>query len=190
MKIGRGFFVLLSLSFCLIEGFSVYDNFKLYLNNPAEEKFNDIASWNSTFNCTTSAMCNYQGVCNDEMTACVCDDEWATFESQNGTQCNYHRKSQMTAFWLSFFLNWVAVGHWYTGKIGWGVASLLVFLIPCCLGYCYFIIIGTKDEGWMPIGETCTGCSVLLSIAFWIIALGMYASSGATDGNGVLLEPW
>lgn len=45
-----------------------------------------------TFNCTpnSSIACN-NGICNENGTDCVCDDNYITYNSINNTKCNYKK---------------------------------------------------------------------------------------------------
>jgi len=144
-------------------------------------------------NCTDS-LCNYNGRCNDEKTECVCDKGYITFESSDGTQCNYQQKNTLTAFLLEFFLGAEAgAGYFYIGQTGMAVGQLLLFwvgLVPLCLILCCGVVSSEKlDSGCVGITFAVFGCLYVVGwfvgiLAWWIYALVTIGQGSVHDGNG------
>lgn len=76
------------------------------------------------------------GLCNK--TECVCAEGWT-----NST-CDYHRKSQKSAFFYGFFLGYWGGGRLYLRLIGSGVVQLL-FCVLCVIELIVMCIVDDDD---------------------------------------------
>lgn len=146
-------------------------------------------SLNLLRNCTTDADCSYNGFCENDGKTCHCDDHYATFPYDSDPQCNYKRKTTMTAGCLEFFFGIVGAGDWYLGNTviatvilclslgGCGLALLLAGIAACT----------SNPESGAP---TCL-CTLLVleSIAgIWgFVRFIMMVTGGITDSNGIAL---
>jgi hypothetical protein len=129
--------------------------------------------------CTTSTAkyaCSNHGECLPDNT-CVCEDEYASFECDNDTECCYKRKSQLIAFLLSLFLGIIGLGRWYTEMYIAAATQflLLILFVPIAVSSCAYDI---KRVVFATL-------IVLLMLIFIVI----FANGKIPDGNGVLMNP-
>eukprot|EP00455_Lapot_gusevi_P034748 TRINITY_DN3843_c0_g1_i11.p1 TRINITY_DN3843_c0_g1~~TRINITY_DN3843_c0_g1_i11.p1 ORF type:complete len:207 (-),score=62.73 TRINITY_DN3843_c0_g1_i11:209-829(-) len=152
-------------------------------------------------NCTTTT-CGSHGLCNDAKTACICLDNYITFNSNDGTQCNYEQKKQLTAFLLQFFLGAVGAGDWYVGR--WGIAGgkLALALVACC-GQCVIRVMAAKlaknadaavaaqmDPASMGASGLCICCLLLGQFGWWLADTILYGQNKINDLNDAPLKSW
>ena len=136
--------------------------------------------------------CNGHGFCFDDFksdafrSGCHCFDGFATFHPRiAGTQCNYARKNQSTAFLLSLFLGVFGAGRFYVGR--WLTATMkcigaLAISAGCSAG-CYAMALPE-----MSAAVVC--CYVITVVVWWIVDIILFACNAVSDGNGVQLAPW
>lgn len=62
--------------------------------------------------CRSDIDCNSNGICSSVTGQCRCDIGYTTYDSKDGTQCNYKQKFQMNAFLLSLFLGEFGAGNY------------------------------------------------------------------------------
>ena len=156
--------------------------------------------------CDPVINCDARGDCagDEDDWYCICNDGYATFpkpvdDDPNPVYCNYERKSQLTAFLLSWFLGLAGGGQWYIGLYsiaGWKLGLLFGF---CCCGTCLISLcctalgIGSKEDMmsgpmlFVPCWMCC--CSLAVTV-WWIVDLVYFGQNLYDDGNGVSLEPW
>eukprot|EP00455_Lapot_gusevi_P008033 TRINITY_DN1345_c0_g1_i1.p1 TRINITY_DN1345_c0_g1~~TRINITY_DN1345_c0_g1_i1.p1 ORF type:complete len:233 (-),score=99.12 TRINITY_DN1345_c0_g1_i1:89-724(-) len=153
-------------------------------------------------NCTAST-CNNHGLCNDAKTACICLDSWITFNPQDGTQCNYEQKKQLTAFLLQFFVGTFGAADWYTGRWGIAVGKLVLILVVCC-GQCVLKAMAgkfangqeLKDEeaagAAASVGASglCMCCVLLGQFGWWLADTILYGQNKINDLNDAPLKAW
>lgn len=136
----------------------------------------------------TEASCNNHGYCNNDNTACICNSGYTTFDSKDGTQCNYKQKDSVTAFCLTFFLMWVGAGNWYLGNIAMAVGQL-VYSVGGRIAI-HFIINSLKELNDWPneiVKKYSKMLKSLLGLGYfiwWIIELVAIGQGNMTDGNG------
>jgi hypothetical protein len=134
----------------------------------------------SAQNCTKE-LCNNHGKCSND--TCDCDNGWITFDSNNGTMCNYEQKSGKTAFLLEFFFSPVGAGYFYIERYDLGIGQLLscigMFIVLCI----YFIDDRVKKEFWGVIK-----CGfiiwVITTFIWWLVAIITIGCGAINDGNG------
>jgi len=151
----------------------------------------------SNFNCTFAPDdCSNHGSCNLLGTECICDSDYTTFDSID-KQCDYKRKSQLTAFLLSFFFGVFGAGRWYIGDILIGSIKVCTIWGLTCCGTCGIALcFNTKNENSDKCVISCWRLFVSLFMLCWYIAdIIIFATlkSGSTvlvDGNGIELKPW
>jgi TM2 domain-containing membrane protein YozV len=151
------------------------------------------------FNFIRNIKCNNQNcnvpfaVCTDT-TTCSCLSAYANFvpadNPNTGLYCNYLRYKQLVAFLLEFFLSF-GIGHFYCGRIVFGVIKLLCTLVPFMLGIVMFCSSISKESDCCGLALSIFTCLFLCAIAIWqIVDLIMFGLNSYADGNGVPLKPW
>ena len=171
---------------------------------------------NTTFVCVDGERsCSNNGRCNFDNTMCLCDNSYATFTNdnnslcQNGSQCCYKRKKQMTVFLVHFFLGGLGAGYFILGQIQYGLASLAmvtggfccVCIVACCLGICTKrpknkIADLEKGKSYECLEEDCPVssmkcvyyCMLVVFIGLWITGLVFFGKCSMLDGNGVKMD--
>jgi hypothetical protein len=154
-----------------------------------------------TINCSVDADCgngecvnvyNSTGNVNKE---CRCDKGYTTF---NDEVCEYEKKSQLVAFWMSFFTGGFGIDWFYLGDgdIAYdvvGAIKLILFVLLACLlsvRICDYVAAGFKfrvhyNDYWILI-------LVLLWVVWWIVDWVRIINDPCNfkDSNGVCLEEW
>ena len=172
------------------------------------------------FHCHSDKNCSYNGRCSDDRTRCICDSSYATHGAPEGIQCNYERKSQVSAFVLQFLFGIVCdAGRMYLDKydtLFWvklwtstlaGIAAfLLVVVVLACL-YSYTLSNSASETpllGGAPrrrMSKENLGCCgtlaaviivlMCLSTVVWLIVDDVrYGLNFYSDGNGIKPTPW
>lgn len=146
-----------------------------------------------SFNCTSESNCNYNGHCNDLEDSCICDHEWTTYSPPKGTQCNYKRKNQLTAFLLQLFLGKISgAGYWYVEQYALALGETLFFwigLIFICIAPCIRPDI-SEDSDITPYYVCFYYLWILTWVIWCIVSWIMFAMNEINDGYGVTLNPW
>ena len=142
--------------------------------------------------CTNSDLfCNGHGICIDYSTGCKCDIGYTTYNSLNGTQCNYKQKYQMNAFLLSLFLGEFGAGRFYVGDYVLGAIKLCLIFIGCCIACCFIMGSYAAENGvLMVIGYCGLFCSACGLGVWFIVDIILFAINDIPDQNGVELSPW
>jgi TM2 domain-containing membrane protein YozV len=157
--------------------------------NP-DEKFNSAPK----IACTSTNCPLPYGTCQENNSSCRCMPEYANFTPEgvkDANYCNYPRKKQLVAFLLEFFFTF-GIGHFYAGRVGFGVAKLIVLLLPV-IGYilmCASVV--AKDTG------NCLGLvAVIITYGFccagsiWqLVDIILFGINNYKDGYGVPLLHW
>lgn len=157
--------------------FSIIETCTSY-NYPKDICLRDQTLANQFINCTDDSSCSYRGRCNVRNTGCFCDSGYATFEPEEGTQCNYHQMSRFLPFFLQFFLGEFGVGHFVLKNNGYGVGQLLLFIFGNI-----FIQQGKKEkkDNLVTLGGMC----ILAWAGWWLESVIRIGTGYYTDGNGV-----
>jgi hypothetical protein len=136
------------------------------------------------------------GTCLDDST-CQCLDGFANFFPENNQNpnfyCSYEKRSQLTAFLLEFLLS-NGIGHFYAGRVLFGIFKMVVLIGPIVLGILMFCCnIGKGSDGStccnliIMIGMCLLGCTAL---AWQLADLIMFGMNKYADGNGISLKHW
>jgi hypothetical protein len=158
----------------------------------------NLLSVNASSNCT-DAYCNYNGRCDDTNTKCICNERYITFNSINGTECNYKQKRALGTLLMEVFLGLeVGGGYLWLGHYALGVGQLLLFwigLIPL-----YFIICGgvisseNRNGDFSAAFFCCFGCLYITGwvvgvLTWWIYAMVQMGNGTILDANGAPIAP-
>ncbi|MCQ2816561.1 MAG: hypothetical protein MJ252_04755 [archaeon] len=141
----------------------------------------------------SSDNCPYPNVCNTDKTACYCAKEMANYpeEGEGGVYCTYKRKDQLTCFLLELLLN-SGIGHIIRGKVGLGVAKLiLAFFIPT--GFCFYLCItccANKNAICGCIGITLGAVYFIGFFVWWLVDVIKFGKNTYKDKHGVTLKHW
>jgi hypothetical protein len=147
--------------------------------------------------CTQKNCVAPYGVCTNNNTVCMCTSGYANFvpagETTYDFYCTYKQKKQIIAFLLEFFIS-VGVGHFYAGRILFGVFKLLVMFGPIILGILMCCTAMMKDRD----SSTCMGLFVMIAsctficggLIWQLVDVIMFGINSYKDGNGVPLEHW
>lgn len=136
------------------------------------------------------------GTCIDDST-CQCLESYANYFPDSTDKpdfyCSYEKKSQLVAFLLEFLLS-NGFGHFYSGRILFGIFKMLVLIGPIVLGILMFCCnIGKGSDGStccnliLMIGMCLLGCTAL---AWQLADLIMFGMNKYADGNGIPLKHW
>jgi len=110
--------------------------------------------------------------------------------------CSYKRKSQLTAFLLSFFLGSIGVDRLYLELITSGVLKLAFTLSLCiipCFPLCGLLYINEDERGpyclhsYMLVVALCA-VGLVATIAWWTIDVMLIAAGALHDGNGFRMQ--
>lgn len=138
-----------------------------------------------TLNSTNGIECNGHGRCvnnsrTDYQFKCRCFDKYAKDD------CSYKRKSQKTAFGVT----WVYLGcicgveRFYLGYTGIGVTFLLLGLLATGMGCAScFSLLGGKS-GFFIFLRVLTACAGVAIFAIWIYELVIIGKGQLKDANG------
>lgn len=157
---------------------SVADNFGIIRKNSNEIVVMD------DFSCVPGdrTKCSYNGECQNDGLSCHCYDEYTTYNPPEGYQCNYKKKSALTAFLLEFFLGEFGAGLWYLGNYGLA-AGQLAMSIGICIPASILLCLGAKEFSATLVGLSQFG------LLIWIVIEWAFIINGhRTDGNGVPTE--
>lgn len=132
--------------------------------------------------CMNSLDCNLNGKCNLTTFSCECNSPYISYK---GEECNYKRKSQLTAFLLQLFLGEFGAAEFYTEyylfafiKLGLVAFSMLSF----CVAF---------KSGCGSICVRLVMTVVMVAVAlWWIVDSFRYGMNKIPDGNGVSLHSW
>jgi hypothetical protein len=136
------------------------------------------------------------GVCADAST-CRCLNGYANFVEAGktfpGSYCNYEQKKQLVAFLLEMFVG-MGVGHFYSGRVLFGVFKLLVLLGPLVLGIlmcCSSIVKSSDTSSLMGLVVMIGSCACICTAVVWqLVDLIMFGINNYKDGNAVPLAHW
>eukprot|EP01084_Bolivina_argentea_P163590 284561_1 len=143
------------------------------------------------FSCSDPIIdCNGHGLCLTT-NECLCNDGYITYNSVDGTECNYKQQSQLVAFLLSFFIGTAGVGRFYVGDNALGAIKLCIVFVGCCC-WCICIIgsYANKQDACAGIGMCIMCLTFVASSIWWIVDWILFAMNEIPDKNGVQLEPW
>jgi hypothetical protein len=145
----------------------------------------------------TQNNCPFPNVCTDA-TVCRCAEGYANFHTETmdpNVYCTYLQKKQLVAFLLEFFVT-LGIGHFYAGRILFGVLKLLVYLGPiiigilmCCCGLA--LKPNENSSGCLGLMTLICSCAFCCAALAWQLAdLIMFGLNNYKDGNGVPLLHW
>ena len=151
------------------------------------------------YTCVSSNSTCFIDNVNQANKTCICSDQYATFPHDSLLQCNYQRKSQLTAFLLEFFITFGA-GHFYVEFYQFAIPKFCFWLIGLFLYIAYRIISNKKkdeDEDDDDNEDTTNLILALISCIFcygmlvWQIAdVILFGVNYYTDGNLINLHAW
>lgn len=132
-----------------------------------------------------------QGFCREDQ--CICLDGFMTIP--NGVDykyCNYKQKNIIVALLLESF-GFIGFGHFYAGRIFYGLVKLICFYVIICYGS-QFVIAFMKENSdtetayyiKLAISTSCLGVPVL----WHLIDLYKWATNQYLDGNAQRMEGW
>jgi TM2 domain-containing membrane protein YozV len=131
--------------------------------------------------------CPPPSFCMDDKT-CKCGEGHANMllpDMQLQFYCQYRQKQQIVAFLLETFLS-LGIGHFYSGRVNFGIIKLLVALSPIILMCCSVCCKGSEANGCLVLSSTLT-CAYFI---WQIIDIINFATNSYKDGYGVPLEHW
>ena len=117
------------------------------------------------------------------MTSCLTFDE-------DTRQCSDSRKSQLTAFLLTFFLIWTGAANFYIDRLEFAIPQLIfgiVLLVLGCVGRCIKECVKDSDSGKVIVCCFIGIPYLVLSIfffAWWIGDLVIFGTNQRDDGDG------
>ena len=136
------------------------------------------------------------GVCTENNTVCQCLDGYANFKVANSNinyYCSYQQKRQVIGFLLEFFVS-LGVGHFYAGRVLFGVFKLLIMLGPIVLSLlmCCSAVFKNNDT------SSCVGLALMIGsclfvctgLVWQLVDIIMFGINSYKDGNGVPLQHW
>jgi hypothetical protein len=133
------------------------------------------------------------GIMNPATLLCVCFNDYTTYDAQVNQFCNYKQKSQMTAFWLSFFLMNFGGARFYIGNIEIAVGQLC-YTIGFCFIMCFFALclssFSCSDENINTLFHILKGFWAIGLVIWWLYEIIMFGKNDITDNNGVSLYAW
>jgi len=158
--------------------------------NPYDTKYGQAIN----INCIPNKNCFSPNECIYNNTICNCSiinanyfrkNELNEIVKKNSTiiYCNYSRKRQLTAFWLTLFFNFgiaqFYIEHVHIGLIKLGIAIVSIILIPFAVFY--------KN----PLLSMLVGLFFCFIISIWgLIDIILFGINYYDDGNDVPLQPW
>jgi hypothetical protein len=202
------FFYLLYLIFCLTVNGSYSAQLKQKKAEILENNFLSMKTVlkNSTFTFTTGesnyyaygpcskANCDLPyGTCSNENT-CICQMGYAQSPNRNVTSnepsCDYKLKSQ-ACFFLLEVIFWVGIGHFYTGRILYGLLKLIfisvVILLDCLFKYKFYKKFVHKTQKKLNVILYFLYFTILLWQTLDIILIGL---NRFKDGKGFNIRTW
>lgn len=147
--------------------------------------------------CSTKNCVAPYGFCSDNNTVCKCLSGYANYvpegESSYDYYCTYKQKKQIIAFLMEFFVS-LGTGHFYSGRILFGVFKLLIMLGPLILSVLMCCTAMLKDRD----SSTCMGLFVMIGsctfvcggLIWQLVDVILFGINSYKDGNGVPLEHW
>jgi len=135
---------------------------------------------------TSTKSCG-EGTCNNDN--CVCNDDWYTTEESK--PCNTKKKSRTTAILLHVFVGNFGAGAFYLGWTAYGVATLLMCLVPCvciCVLVCGGIASGDEKGGLAALAPVIQCCFGIASMGLWIAVIVYIADGESRDSDNVPLS--
>jgi len=142
---------------------------------------------NPNFNCTNPVVdCSGRGQCLNA-NACLCDDNYITFPSDNQYECNYKQTTRLAPFLLQFFLGgFTGCGAFMLGENAWGGG-----MIATVWGGVIILVvsstIGNKGEVLVP----CFTCLwICLTICLHVSILVFIGNGDFTDRDGAPMGSW
>lgn len=139
----------------------------------------------------------YQTNCDDihgtciSQNICKCNKEYAEV-TPGLLACQYERKKESLAFLLEF-LFFIGVGHFYSGRIVYGLVKLiyivLVIIFDCCIRKKLFLKFDYNSK--FQVLTMTTVFVLYFTILLWqIIDLCLIGLISIKDGNGIPLQSW
>jgi hypothetical protein len=135
----------------------------------------------------------YHGFCQilNKEEKCICGIKYSTIKNNEGYECNYHKKYQITAFLLELFLS-NGIGHLYLGNYYIGIPKLFVWVFAYYFFISMRIILKQSDENKKAsiyLGISALFCCLIMLTwqIFDLIYLGL---NKYDDSNGIKPLKW
>jgi len=156
----------------------------------------------AALNCSVTQPCPGRHVyCDFQDFQCLCDEAYATCQCDVlRNPCCYAKKSQLTAFMLSFFLGSTGADRFYLNLLPSAIGKLFFMLIIPCILPCLLMCILGRDPCFNCLDEhfgkcACAihflYCSYSLGFMIWwlydVIQIGL---NNLPDAQNVSLAPW
>lgn len=176
----------------------------------SQNVFSQTPTINST-TCHDVTTCDGNGMCYPKPVdghMCKCSNSYATHECDEGTECCYKRKSQLTAFMLQLFLGLVGAGDFYLENISWGLASIglttggfcgaciVPLIVSCCICPvlkkcgCSCAADDEDGEGTQSLIYFLYCCCAVAVFGIDLYRIIQIGRGEVTDGNGVNMASW
>jgi hypothetical protein len=152
-----------------------------------EQKYFAIGQCNSN-NCKSP-----YGKCTSDQ-VCECSREYGHELNQpsiaNNLSCSLPLKQQATFFFLELFF-WVGIGHFYAGRIIYGIIKLLLIIIVIILD-CLIkrLVIVKRNYKTQKIYNICMWIMYLCILIFQTFDITMIGLNKFSDGNGFMFRTW
>jgi len=130
-----------------------------------------------------------EGTCVPAVNTCLCKDDWYTTEANK--PCKTKKKSRTTAILLHVFVGNFGAGAFYLGWTAYGVATLLMCLVPCvciCVLVCGGIASGDEKGGLAALAPVIQCCFGIASMGLWIAVIVYIADGESRDSDNVPLS--
>jgi hypothetical protein len=163
------------------------DNFPYH---PYDRKFGQA----NNINCIQESNCISPNKCIYNNKICNCSITYANFFSDKQLQineninstlfyCNYERKVQLTAFFLTIFFNF-GIAQFYIGSVSVGLVKLAIAIVSII-----FIPFAVFYKN--PLLSMLVGLFFCFIISIWgLVDLILFGINLYNDGNDVPLTPW
>ena len=144
----------------------------------------------TNINCSETN-CKAPNVCLNNST-CMCYWSYLNFKAQGDASpeyCSYVQAKQSFFFLWEWSFGTFGVGHFYAGRIGYGLLKLFLTLAPCLLSLILYFIKGPESVSEkLPLGINCVVCCSWIIIQF--IDLINIGNNAYRDHNGMPTARW
>jgi hypothetical protein len=145
--------------------------------------------------CTATNCKDPYGKCTDGQT-CQCNKGFAQMINKtvqlNQNSCSYEMYRQKTAFMLEFFLPF-GVGHFYSGRISFGIGKLFFIVIVLIMDFILIRFIYKSNEKSIKtqrFGQFFILFLYFSLIVFHVVDLCMWGLNKWRDGNAMPYDEW
>jgi hypothetical protein len=169
-------------------------------------KCQNVTSSDDVFTCLDGdRSCSSYGHCNSNSTACICDDDHATYSCDINIQCCYKRKSQTTILILQAIppTGWLGIGLFILGQPIYGIIIIALLtggFCGICLIACSCALVCNNNKvsddtfaySSNSSGKNCFLCTYCLMVIgvfiLWIWSIVVIGKCTLLDGNGIKMN--